>query len=148
VRSAVALVYGDVPTRYLHTLKLSSKPGLTCKDFRSLQEEQGNDTLQVELIGGGGQSATLLHTLPPWERSDWITAARLEEATMPHVGKGRPKDDVATWKADLETGVASRVDFPWPRLDADDIQPDDQGRIVASFRYSDGQLYRAQGRFP
>jgi serine/threonine protein kinase len=54
----------------------------------------------------------------------------------------------AAWRADLESGVASRVDFPWPRVDADGIQPDDQGRIVASFRHSEGQLYRARGRFP
>ena len=54
----------------------------------------------------------------------------------------------AAWKADLEAGVASRVDFPWPRGDADTIQPDDLGRITVSFRHSEGQLYRASGRFP
>ena len=51
-------------------------------------------------------------------------------------------------EGDLEAGVAARVDFPWPRGEPDTIQPDDLGRITVSFRYSEGQLYRASGRFP
>jgi len=54
----------------------------------------------------------------------------------------------AAWRGDLEAGVASPVVFPWPRGDADSIQPDDLGRLTASFRHSEGQLYRARGRFP
>jgi hypothetical protein len=51
-------------------------------------------------------------------------------------------------EADLEAGVASRVDFPWPRGDADSIQPDDLGRVTVAFRHSEGQLYRVSGTFP
>jgi hypothetical protein len=53
----------------------------------------------------------------------------------------------AAWRADLEAGTAQRVDFPWPRGDADAIQPDDLGRLTVSFRYSEGQLYRVTGTF-
>jgi hypothetical protein len=54
----------------------------------------------------------------------------------------------AAWKADLEGRVASRVDFAWPAGEADSIVPDDSGRITASFKRSEGQLYRVRGVFP
>jgi serine/threonine protein kinase len=54
----------------------------------------------------------------------------------------------AVWRADLDAGVASRVDFAWPRGVADAIQPDDEGRIAVSFRHSEGQLFRLRGSFP
>jgi hypothetical protein len=52
------------------------------------------------------------------------------------------------WRADLEAGAASRIDFKWPRGLADGIQPDDEGRVAVDFRHAEGQLYRARGRFP
>ena len=52
------------------------------------------------------------------------------------------------WRADLEAGTASRVDFPWLPGDPDAIQPDDQGRVTVAFRRWRGRLYRAKGRFP
>jgi Protein kinase domain len=52
------------------------------------------------------------------------------------------------WRADLVTGTARRVDVPHLAGDADAIQPDDEGRVTVAFRHSEGQLYRASGRFP
>jgi hypothetical protein len=54
----------------------------------------------------------------------------------------------SAWRADLRAGVASRVDFEWPAGEAESVVPDDQGRIVASFRHYEGQLYRVRGVFP
>ena len=52
------------------------------------------------------------------------------------------------WKADIESGKVSRVDFAWPIGYPNAIQADDDGRVTVSFRHADGQLYRASGRFP
>jgi hypothetical protein len=52
------------------------------------------------------------------------------------------------WRADLVAGTARRVDVPRLAGDADSIQADDDGRVTVAFRHSEGQLYRASGRFP
>jgi serine/threonine protein kinase/WD40 repeat protein len=51
------------------------------------------------------------------------------------------------WRADLTTGKATEVVFDAPKGAPQTIQPDDEGRVIVSYRHSEGQLFEVRGTF-
>jgi serine/threonine protein kinase len=120
------IVLGGIPSRGTILLAIRSPAG-----DRFAEATQGGKVRDIPLKGA-----------PKGQRWDVATGVSPSGRYAAWFSGG------AVWRADLEDKTATKVPFEWPNGVADGISADDEGRVSASFRHSEGQLFRATGSFP